>query len=159
MGNWNKLMYTRTARHEAWLIWIKRFFCQQALKNCIKNDFFKKFATNKLEGNRLIIIHHLFVSFFVNKDSIGLFPSCLEVTGFQAIMYIYLKNIAQIVFSLLGLHNKLNFPFRISVVYLNKSETARFVTVTKEIFTAQKMKSLIKYFFGKCDHFFSKSED
>ena len=46
MGNWNKLMYTRIARYEAWLIWIKQFVCHQALKNCIKNDFFKKFSTN-----------------------------------------------------------------------------------------------------------------
>ena len=46
MGNLNKLMYTEIARHEAWLIWIKQFVFDEVLKNLIKNEFCKMFATN-----------------------------------------------------------------------------------------------------------------
>ena len=89
MGNWNKLMYTRIAWHESWLIWIKQFVYYQMLKNCVKNDFFKKFATNMLEGNRSIIIQYLLVSFVINRNNIGLLPCCWEVTGFQTIPKYY----------------------------------------------------------------------
>ena len=61
--NWNKLSHTRIARHEAWLIWIRQIVVHQVLKNSIKNGFFKMFTTNRLEGNRSIIIQTLFVPF------------------------------------------------------------------------------------------------
>ena len=46
MGNLNKLMYTKIARHEAWLIWIKQFVFDEVLKSCIKNEFCKMVDTN-----------------------------------------------------------------------------------------------------------------
>ena len=56
MGNWNKLMYTRIARHEVWLIWSKQNIFHQGLKNCIKRDLLKRFAKNRYEWNTSIII-------------------------------------------------------------------------------------------------------
>ena len=42
IGNWNKLMYTRIARREAWLIWIEKIVFRKVLKNSIENSFFKQ---------------------------------------------------------------------------------------------------------------------
>ena len=41
MGNWKKLIYTRIANHEAWMIWIKQFVYHQVLRNCVKKIFSK----------------------------------------------------------------------------------------------------------------------